>query len=249
MKFRKITVLFVIMIFAYSFNVVTVHASITPPIEAVYGTTPTIDGTISAGEWDDASTTTFDGPSGTCIVYVKQDGSNLYIGINIPDTTPDSLDRFEVCLDTNDDEGVAPNTDDYLFFIYRPLSGYFAEEYIGDGVNWIPQTISGWTGAASLNPTSLYVVELSIGYSKLGVTPGIAKQLGIEFSVEDGPVDDTRYSWTPGSEIDLPMSWGNIASTDYLWVPWFTSLPIVLLISIPLVIFLRKKSHSLQNTV
>lgn len=247
MKFRKITVFLCLTLFlTFSFKVVPVHAAL---IEAVYGTTPTIDGTVSVPEWADATTTTFTGPSGLCAVFVKHDVSNLYIGVNIEDNTEDSSDYLEVFLDTNHDEAPLPQTDDYYLFIDRPVFGSSVTyEYQGSGFNWVYiGSAIGWTSAATHTP-NYWQVELSISYTKLGITPGVAKQMGIEFIVLDAPVGSFYY-WTAGATFSSPISWGDIASTSDSWVPWFTSLPIVLLISIPLVIFLRKKSHSLQNTV
>ena len=52
-------------------------------IAAVVGSTPSIDGVIASGEWDDASNVSFN----NTVVYVKQDGRNLYMAFNVSDAT------------------------------------------------------------------------------------------------------------------------------------------------------------------
>lgn len=257
MKFRKFTFLLGIMFFVCSLNVVTVHAA---TVEAVYGATPTIDGTISPGEWADASSFMFTGPNGPCFpAYIKQDGSNLYIGINIPDNTlyPIILDELRVCLDIDHDGGSAPQTDDYYLRIFRPVTSWSTPwEYKGNGGTWIDQTVvSGWDSAGMSTP-ALWQVELSISYSKLGITSGVGKLMGIEFLVTDEGVDGSTtnyYYWNwiivgpPATGYFNPSTWGDITSTDYNWVPWFTNLPMVLLAGVSLVILYRKRSYQLKK--
>jgi len=52
-------------------------------IIAIAGSTPTIEGIISPGEWDDANSETFNETT----VFVKQDGVNLHIAFNATDNT------------------------------------------------------------------------------------------------------------------------------------------------------------------
>ena len=104
------------MVLFLSFGGVKVYAA---SVEAVYGSTPTINGIMAPGEWIDASTVTFSGPSGACTVYVKQNGTHLNIAIHVPDNTVDQFDWFEVCLDSNHDHGSRPQTDDYDLLMTR----------------------------------------------------------------------------------------------------------------------------------
>ena len=48
--------------------------------------TPTIDGAISAGEWDDATQTNLSA-AGTCNLYLKNDGQYLYGALDAVDDT------------------------------------------------------------------------------------------------------------------------------------------------------------------
>lgn len=52
-------------------------------IAAVVGSTPSIEGVIASGEWDDASNVSFN----NTVVYVKQDERNLRMAFNVSDAT------------------------------------------------------------------------------------------------------------------------------------------------------------------
>jgi hypothetical protein len=211
-------------------------------VEAVYGGTPTLDGTISAGEWIDASNITFTGPSGLCTVYVKQNGSHLHIAFNIPDNAVNSLDLAEIAICKNNDHASGPIADDFLLGKFRPILGEPSQnsEAKGQGGSWVPQTISGWSCLAT-HSISSWEVEFSIAYSKIGITAGVGKTLGIEFFVWNQTID--LYSWHSLGSNDNPSLWGDITSTDVLWVPWFTTPSIALFISSLFVVILKKEIH------
>jgi hypothetical protein len=243
MKVRTLTLLLLMLLGGFSFHLVQVSAA---SVEAVYGTPPTIDGTLTAGEWTDATTVTFTGPSGLCTVYVKQDGSNLYIGFHILDSTQSSNDLVEVALCKNNDHASGPITDDFLLTHFRPRWGPPGDtaEAQGLGGNWVPQTIGGWSSAASHSASS-WEAEFSITFGKLGITAGIAKTLGAEFFIWDDFL--TVYSWHALSANDHPNQWGDITPGEALWAPWFTDLPLILIFS-TLLLLLFKKHGVLQRT-
>ena len=97
-----VMVVYGVILFVLGCNVATVYAA---TVEAVGGSTPTIDGTISAGEWTDASTITLTLPDGTCTVYVKQNFTHLNIAFHVPDDTYDTSDLCSVFFDTAHDLG------------------------------------------------------------------------------------------------------------------------------------------------
>lgn len=177
-------------------------------VVALYGKTPTIDGTISAGEWNDARTVTWlDINNYTCRAYVKQDGRNLYVAFDIPDPSCSPLahcnDNTQVMLDVDHDGGEELQTDDLLLGVYRCPGTYkwwngdewvITERSITFGIG------SGWTGATS-NQTQEglgFQTEYSISYSAIGVTAGVAKTLGVGFTSVDGTFDvDILAGWPP----------------------------------------------------
>jgi len=177
-------------------------------VVAVYGTTPTVDGTISTGEWDDASTVTFSVTDGTCTVYVKQDGSNLYVAFDIPDTTSDPGDDSSyVFLDVEHNDGTAPQTDDRILKVTR--SGALSESE-GSGTGWdFLVTVDGWTAACSSTAAG-FQIEYSITYSKIGVTAGEDKTLGVMLLVYDRYNGGYPYQWPPGSDTFEISTWADL---------------------------------------
>jgi len=191
-------------------------------IFAVYGTTPTIDGTISDGEWDDASTVTFpvfepetDNVKYTCTVYVKQNGTHLHVAFDIPDTTyePDD-DQSVVLLDVNHLGGTWPQTDDFWLRVWRNET---KDELLGTGSGWTPATPAGWTAAKS-EVNGGFQTEYSITYSKISVTAGQAKTLGVMFKTWDGFADAS--GWPTGSSPFSPGTWADLTSpAPWFWIP------------------------------
>jgi hypothetical protein len=74
LKFRY--AIFVLIIIAMDQTILLargqVQAQSIDSVDAIAGVTPTIDGIVESGEWDDASVV-----SSVVAVYVKQDGENL----------------------------------------------------------------------------------------------------------------------------------------------------------------------------
>lgn len=191
-------------------------------VVARYGTTPTIDGTISDGEWDDASTVTFTVTGGTCTVYVKQDGSFLYVALNIPDTTYYTDDISHVFIDVEHD--CFGPADDFLFMIYRDgeTIEYALITHEEDGFfsyNWEWRIPDGWTAAFYSTGTG-WQTEYSIEYSKIGVTAGEDETLGVMFETYDHIASGTYYGWPPGSDDDEPNTWADLTSpAPWFWIP------------------------------
>lgn len=186
----------------------------TTTVVAVYGTTPIIDG-IMTTEWMDASTVAFSVTDGDCTIYVKQNGTHLHIAFSIADTTYHANDRSLVYLDVDHNGGTTPQTDDLFLRVMRDGSLY---EAIGTGTNWLGGgALAGWTGACSSTAAG-FQTEYSISYSKIGVTAGVAKTLGIMFESVDNP--SSRYGWPPGHSYNEPDTWADLTSpAPHLWVP------------------------------
>lgn len=97
------------VIFAVSFN--QAHST---PITIGYDTA-TIDGTLSAGEWDNAAMwSVFSGAYAGSTFYMMNDDDNLYLALSVFDATLTDVDIMEVRFDnTNND--TLDNGDDELF--------------------------------------------------------------------------------------------------------------------------------------
>lgn len=202
------------------------------PIIVWAGSTPNIDGVMTSGEWDDASTTQFD----YTVVYFKQDGVNLYVAFNVSDNTLNMEgDIVMFGIDVLNDGGPQTQPDDVFFFMSR--SGYKGEQNgTGDAV---PPT--GWIGYAT-SPSNYWQVEFSITYAKIQITPGVPKTLGVTLESIDG---SNIYWWPPIAFIQLisPSYWGNLISGE-AWIPefpLFLIFPLFIMATLLAVIVCRNK--------
>ncbi len=198
------------------FDVTTVFAHSADIIVAVGGSTPTIDGLIEVGEWDDACAGTVSVTGGAnCTVYTKQDGANLYVGFDIPDVTYNSTDCCGIIFDVNHDENISLQTDDIWLHISR--KGSLRENNVTkqNGMGWFETSVSGWTANAS-SAASAWQSEYNITYSKLDVSGGANKTLGVMFLIVDKDVMVYNV-WPHPASILEPVTWGDMTPNGYNW--------------------------------
>lgn len=168
-------------------------------VDITFGTTPTIDGTISAGEYADAATTTIQMAGGaTGTVYYKYDSTTLY-------TACTETYWFETYLDLNNNGASAPDTNDWLFHTCGAL---YTQQ--GTGAAWGPEdnSLTGWSTAVNQHS------EQAITFSKLGITAGQAKTMGVMFLVVDyGSNPMSEKFWPATSNRNNPSTWAEISSS------------------------------------
>jgi len=109
---------------------------------------PVIDGTIGAAEWSGASKKTFTLGGWTCTVYEMNDANNLYMALEIPDTTHDVNDMLLVYFD-NDNDGVTEVGND-LVGMSSTSPGFFGDYYCSA----LPNTWSSDVGDGGTNDGS-----------------------------------------------------------------------------------------------
>ncbi len=190
-------------------------------INVLQGTIPTIDGTISPGEWSDAATYTYQaGLSGNIITvtfYVKHNGTDtLYIAQKMPNML--SGDRNLVWLDTYNNGGTSPKTDDYMLNKYH-CDGSPTIEEKGTGSSWNIVTQSGWIEALTGYDWNSNVgqIEFAVSFSKLGITQGVMKTIGfgIAFGELQYPYNPSViWSWPANSNYINPNSWADLIFFD-----------------------------------
>ena len=205
-------------------------------VNAVAGLTPNIDGTLTTGEWDDASVVSFN----NTVVYVKQDGENLYVAFNVSDSTASlSYDGLAIAVDVLNDGGASPQADDIIFYIIR--NGTLLEAQNADPPS---SPTGGWNGSTS-STSNYWQAEFNITYAKLQITSGEPKILGVAFM----SLDSTRgypYLWPPMSPSDSgPSHWGNLISEES-WASEFTSIVILPLFMIAILVtaLFYKRKHT-----
>ncbi len=186
-----------------------------------HGISPVIDGTISAGEWDDAAIYTYQagltGQEITVTFYIKHNGSDtLYIAQNMPNTL--SGDRDLVWFDIQNNGGASPQTDDYMLNKYH-MDGSPTIEEKGTGSSWDIVTQNGWIVELTGDDWSSNVgqIEFAVAFSKLGITPNIQKTIGfgIAFGELTIPYNPSRiWSWPTNSDYLNPNSWADLLFFD-----------------------------------
>jgi len=161
-----------------------------------YGTSPTIDGILSTGEWDDASTIQLSAING--IVHFKHTDTHLFVAFSDPIGYYNSTGIY---LDLLHDGGSAPQMDD--IWIHGSAAAF---EFKGDGSTWQMVAPSDWNYIAnSAN-------EFSISLSKLGITPGNNVNMGILFSFLDWSTTHDEITWPSGGYANCndPNSWATL---------------------------------------
>ncbi|UCE37216.1 MAG: right-handed parallel beta-helix repeat-containing protein [Thermoplasmata archaeon] len=184
-----------------------------PTIDVRFGATPTIDGVISPGEWDDANSIRFYNAQGEINVYLKHDDDTLYFMSHIIDSTYYWGDDIVIGIDTEHNGELHPQPDDYQFYIRRDVST--SEINRGSGSGWESVPVDEWAGEVwneTSSDASTWTAELSISYSFLNIID-CDQVMGIEFrSYDDNP--EGLFNWPDGSDESWPDSWADISSSD-----------------------------------
>ncbi len=168
-------------------------------VDVPYGTTPTLDAFLSPNEWTDAILLNIVMGTGQSTVYLKHDMTDLYIAFTSTIPGPD-----EIYVDVDHDAASAPQTDDF----YIHASSNQAEAY-GTGTVWgqMSNTPVGWAADAGFLP----IRELRISYSKLDITAGQAKTLGLGLVLYHANPEGT---WPSTMNRFDPSTWGNMSASD-----------------------------------
>jgi fibronectin type 3 domain-containing protein len=205
-------------------------------ISVYEGTTPTIDGTISAGEWDDAfvmDTSDFWGtydssiqPIGSVIGYFKMNAAmtELYVAyINYNDTVLQDHDEVALYMDDNNDGIFSPETE-------ANEGNYWAAYYAaGNELKFRPIYDTGGTGTVFYLPDPQLEVSIATGYvvyefmipigtESWEINPSNDNQSSLAIFVLNDPSDFD--GWWPYDNINLfapdgfgPMTYGAVPET------------------------------------
>jgi hypothetical protein len=206
-------------------------------MNAVFRPAPNIDGVIAGVEWDDASTVSFN----NTIVYLKQDGRNLYVAFNVSDNTVSiSQDALAIFVDVQNNGGSSPQTDDILLGAIR--GGQLTER---QGSGSIGPPTGGWDALSSSNSNE-WQAEFNITYAKIGITSGEAKTIGIAFESWDYSAGLPCF-WPPMTPMqsNSPLNWGDLVSEEN-WVPEYQPLTaaLILVLATILTIMVYKRKNT-----
>ncbi len=205
--------------------------------DAHNGTAVTLDGTMSAGEWNDAFYYSYSVWRSTkdLQMYMKTFDNKMYILVHYSNPAPSSNTIIELGFDVNYDHDGTPKGDDFVIGIYFSNS---IKEWKFSGGNWVETTPSGWTFAAD-NSTNSWTIEIAIDYSKLNLTAGEEKDIGSMIYIRDYGV--TSNGIPMGESVYDTSTWNRITSSDN-WgestaVPEFSNgIPAIMLVVIFVVV-------------
>ncbi|MFW3145300.1 MAG: hypothetical protein ACMUIE_00630 [Thermoplasmatota archaeon] len=172
----------------------------TDHLNAGYGKTVTIDGTITQGEWSDAGRLEFQFGEDIGEVFYKETGSNLLIATHFPE-----MNMIDLYFDVEHDGGTEPQDDDLY------IHSSFAEwEGRGTGSDWdLYLDPRGWTMEG--DPDYL-TREFSISYDKLGLAPGRNSTIG--FCILMMVMGYPTAAWPESGDMSAPDTWGDLFSSD-----------------------------------
>ena len=168
--------------------------------------------------------------------YVKQDGKNLYVGLNITDIRNGGIAFF---IDVNHDGGSTPQMDDILFVVFRNGTPFEMIDELD-----LSSSISGWSVAVQ-NLTDRWMAEYNVTYTKIEVTAGEEKTLGIIFESFGLLETPFIYFWPPitAMEANSPSNWGDLTS-GVNWIPEFSSaiiLPLLMVLTMLGIVFAKRR--------
>ncbi|MCD6177263.1 MAG: T9SS type A sorting domain-containing protein, partial [Candidatus Cloacimonetes bacterium] len=210
----------------------TSYGFVVDEISVYEGTTPTIDGVITAGEWDDAfmmDTSDFWGtydntiqPIGSVIGYFKMnaDMTELYVAyINYNDTVLEDHDEVALYIDDNNDGVFSPDTE-------ANEGNYWAAYYAGGNqLKFRPIYDTGGVGTVFFLPDPqlqvsdaegyiVYEFMIPIGTETWEINPSAENQSSLAiFVLDDNAPDPSGFDgWWPLDNINLfnPAGFGTI---------------------------------------
>ena len=193
-------------------------------LSAFAAVTPTIDGVVSLGEWDDAANVSFflvpDRGIGLSTLYVKNDGTNLYLALVIRDEDFDTGDLARFHFD-NDHDGVRDIGDDAIncFGVNTCRDDFRFDELNNEQIDAAFGGTNDVVSAAShTNPIADavgdYVFEISHPFNTsddshdISLSAGDTVGLGVEFF--DSGIGSGWFPSFPTTIFPTLVSWADI---------------------------------------
>lgn len=171
-----------------------------------YGTTPTIDGSITTGEWDESDTVSISimGGSREVLVLYKHDSLNLYLAY-LGNLASSNIRFPEAMLDINHDQSVDWMSDDWWFHVSATDC-----ESVGQPSNYDSCQLirHNWTGVPNFVPAAPNVdtVEIQIPFNTINLDITIVDTIGIALDVSN---TFSVWEYWPGTaDVSSPATWG-----------------------------------------
>jgi len=180
-------------------------------IRIPFGSSITVDGKVSANEWDDSKFVTLPvAKNWTVRVRFKHDVENLYFEF---EGVKQGTERLfpEILIDPKNRKSEKWEPGEWWLHVSNNLceGNGEANVYTKDGVFQCGHTKSGWAGN---NPpgADTHVVEVRVSFSKLGLNAKTETRFGIAFNMTDATGDAKQrwFFWPRGARLESPKSWG-----------------------------------------
>ena len=209
----------------------------------------TINGVWATAEWDEGEPVNMSNNARfTHATRTTGIGMDFMIEV-FDDNTDDVGDLWQICIDSDNSGGAAPDTDDYMFEIQGHTT---LNTYKGNGTGWVPITPDfqevTWADSITATPWNAaphWMFELRDGDREQGQIKVGDPPNGLRVAAYDASTNTTS-SWAPDSDADVPSTWGVIANYDpEAYIPeGFSIVFLVLLSSVAVVVsfyFMRKR--------
>jgi hypothetical protein len=172
------------------------------------GTTPVMDGSVSAAEWSDADSVTINISANiSCTVLFKHDCNSLYL------TYLDNLESMaalfpEVLLDVNNSKSTSWETDDWWFHVSATDCHYQGAYAVYSNCL---VTQSSWTGIPNFvsGPPNTDTVEIKIPFATVNIS--LLQTIGIAFVLTN--TASVWHLWPLTATTASPATWGTATLT------------------------------------
>jgi hypothetical protein len=174
--------------------------------------TPTMDGVIAAGEWDDATTFSFTGPDGPATGYVKNDDGWLYMAVAVPHALA-AAPIQALYFDTGHDQVLTDGQEDVKTCMPQHHEDqHFDLETAG---HWIADDVqhgSGSIDCVGSQCVSEFSIPLNSGDSQdIAVSPGDVLGLLVLYAdMGTSSVCTWPDTTSPMEDVFDPTTWGEL---------------------------------------
>lgn len=170
------------------------------------GTSVTLDGHWSAGEWDDAVRVSMPVPNSAKTMYVKlkHHQDTLLISFAGPLESANTLVP-ELMIDPDYDHGTKWNPEDSWFHVSATDCHYFG---IPQVFNQCQSDHPEWSAFPNMpyGSSPVDTIEIRIPYSFVGLTAGVPHTFGLALSITN--TVNLFSFWPSGVVVGQPQTWG-----------------------------------------
>ncbi len=175
-----------------------------------------------ADEWNDGPLITMSNNASFTYNFDMTSYSMQWLVEIFTDSTNDTGDYWQICLDSDNSGGAAPQSGDFKIEIQGHTT---LKLYQGNGTGWteISPEADELTWANTINPSTWnsaphWILELSDSSKIAGNLRTPQPPNGMRVAVYDATSGELA-SWAPNSSVDIPNQWGVISGYSPIPIP------------------------------